>query len=520
MTCFPAKGTSDPAEATAHPALKSLVVENETCWRIAHADKFSVIVDAADFFRHAKDMMMQARRSIMLIGWDFDTRIRLVPGDDTSDHPDKLGRVFEHLAKRNRDLQIRILKWDVGLVHSITRGETPLHMLRWMFSKRIHLKLDRAHPPLAAHHMKLLVIDDAVAFCGGIDMTVGRWDTRDHRQEDPNRLSPYGRAEPPWHDATSCFSGPAAKALGDLARERWQMATGEKLEQVPPADGLWPKDLPADFEGIDIGISRTAPQYQDHREVVEIETATLAIIAATQRTLYIESQYFASRRIAEAMAKRLEEPDGPEIVIVNPMSASGWLEEKTMDTARARLIKLVKAADRHDRFRIFYPVNAAGKEIYVHAKIMIADDRILKLGSANLNNRSMGYDTECDVLVEAPENGAEVSRTILSRRNDLLAEHLGETEETVAATLERHGGSLVKTIETLNAPGQGQGRRGLRVVEEREMGIDDEWVAESDLVDPERPSGLRYRTSAFLRNRFGRRLFGRHSEKPIADAKD
>jgi phosphatidylserine/phosphatidylglycerophosphate/cardiolipin synthase-like enzyme len=516
MTCFPAKGTSDPAEAKAIFAAQSLVVEDETCWRIAHADKFSVIVDAADFFRHAKDMMMQARRSILLIGWDFDTRIRLVPGDDTARHPDKLGRVFEHLARKNPDLQIRILKWDVGLVHSITRGETPLHMLRWLFSRRIHLKLDRAHPPLAAHHMKLLIIDDAVAFCGGIDMTVGRWDTRDHRQEDPNRLSPYGRAEPPWHDATSCFSGPAAKALGDLARERWLMATGETLEPVPVNQSLWPNDLPADFEGIDIGIARTAPEYADHEQVVEIETATLAIIAAAERTLYIESQYFASRRIAEAMAKRLQEPDGPEIVIVNPMGASGWLEEKTMDTARARLLKLVKDADRNDRFRIFYPVNHAGKEIYVHAKIMIADGRILKLGSANLNNRSMGYDTECDILVEAPDSGSDESQTILTRRNDLLAEHLGQTIETVEETLSLHGGSLVKTIEALNAPDSG---RGLRPVEKREMGIDDEWVAESDLVDPERPAGLRYRTSAYLRRRFGRRLFGRHAEKPIAEAK-
>ncbi|MBP2547595.1 phospholipase D1/2 [Neorhizobium galegae] len=516
MTCFPAKGTSDPAKATPDLSPESLVVENETCWRIARADKLSVIVDAADFFRHAKDMMLQARRSILLIGWDFDTRIRLVPGAETRDHPDKLGRLFEHLSKRNPDLQIRILKWDVGLVHSITRGETPLHMLRWMFSKRINLKLDRAHPAMAAHHMKLLVIDDAVAFCGGIDMTVGRWDTRDHMDDDQNRLSPYGRPEPPWHDATSCFSGPAAKALGDLARARWQTATGETLQPVSATGPLWPKDLPADFNGIDIGIARTAPEYGEHQQVVEIETATLAIIAAARKTLYIESQYFASRRIAEAMAKRLEEPDGPEIVIVNPMSASGWLEEKTMDTARARLIKLVKAADRNGRFRIFYPVNHAGKEIYVHAKIMIADDRILKLGSANLNNRSMGYDTECDILVEAAEGGTADSRTILARRNDLLAEHLGETLKTVEETLKLHGGSVVKTIEALNTP---EGARGLRPVEEREMGMDDEWVAESDLVDPERPAGLRYRTSAYLRQRFGRRLFGRHSEKPIAEAK-
>lgn len=484
--------------------MTSILAEGETCWRIAEAGRFSVIVDARDFFRLAKRAMRKARRSIILIGWDFDTRIRLTPDDETNTRPDKLGRFFEDLARQNRDLDIRILKWDMGLLSSITRGETPFHMLRWMLSKNIHLKLDRAHPPLAAHHMKLLVIDDKVAFCGGIDMTVGRWDTREHMQDNPSRLSPFGYAEPPWHDATSCMSGPAAEALAELARERWEMATGERLEPVKAEGDPWPEDLTARFEDVRIGIARTSPQYQERQQHVEIETATLAIIASVQESLYIESQYFASRRIAEAMAKRLEEPDGPEIIIVNPMSASGWLEEKTMDTARARLIELMKKADRFDRFRIFYPVNAQNTAIYVHAKIMIADDRILKIGSANLNNRSMGYDTECDVILQADEHEDALRRKIISQRNDLLAEHLGQPMSAVETALEQHDGSLVTTIEALNDPENG---RGLQRIKRREMGMDDELVAESDLVDPERPAGVHHRTSRFLRNKFGRRLF-------------
>src|SRR3546814_14968522 len=100
----------------------------------------------------------------------------------------------------------------------------------------------------------------------------------------------------------------------------------------------------------------------------EIETATLAISAAAQKSLYIESQYFASRRIAEAMAVRLREPDGPEIVLINPKEANGWLESKTMDAARVRLMKLVFDADAGNRLRIYYPVNEAGTPIYVPSK--------------------------------------------------------------------------------------------------------------------------------------------------------
>jgi hypothetical protein len=63
----------------------------------------------------------------------------------------------------------------------------------------------------------------------------------------------------------------------------------------------------------------------------------LALIARARRYIYAESQYFASRRIAEAIAHRLEEPDRPEFVLVNPFKSQGWLEPVAMDTARARL---------------------------------------------------------------------------------------------------------------------------------------------------------------------------------------
>ncbi|EUB98357.1 Phospholipase D-like domain containing protein [Rhizobium sp. CF080] len=479
--------------------MRTILAEGETCWRISRADRLSVIVDAADFFRLARQAMLKARESILLIGWDFDTRIDLVPDKHEDGPPDKLGSFLNWLAKRNDQLNIRILKWDMGLISSVVRGETPIYMFGWMFSKRVHLKLDSAHPLASAHHMKLLVIDDQVAFCGGIDMTVGRWDTPDHLEKDKRRRSPMGFAQDPWHDATTCFSGDAAATLAELARSRWQAATDETLEPVERCTDAWPDDLEVDFRNIDIGIARTLPEYEGRKETVEIETATLAIIKSAERRLYIESQYFASRRVAEAIAKRLEEADGPEVIVVNPQGANGWLEAKTMDSARIRLMNLVQAADMHDRFRLLYPVNDAGTAIYVHAKIMIADDRILKLGSANLNNRSMGYDTECDILIEAGPNQEEVSSKITEQRNALVGEHLGLSGSEVAAAAEEHG-SLRRAIEALTA----QSGRRLLAVPMRKLTADEEVLAESDITDPERPSGVSYRASDFLKRHFYR----------------
>ncbi|KQT83168.1 phospholipase D-like domain-containing protein [Aurantimonas sp. Leaf443] len=472
----------------------SILEEGRTCWRIATADRLSIIVDAADFFHAAKEAMLAAEHSIFLIGWDFDARIELEPEGPTLEGPNEIGKFLNWISRRRRGLDVRILKWDLGVLNSLGRGETPFFMLNWMFGGRVKLKLDGAHPPLAAHHMKLLVIDETLAFCGGIDMTVGRWDTREHEENRAGRHTPRGAPLGPWHDATSCLTGPAAKALSELARMRWERATGETIEVLAGEKDIWPQRLPVDFTQVDVGIARTAPEYEDRRQICEIEAATLAIVATVRRTLYIESQYFASRKIAEAIAARLAEPDGPQILVVNPDTADGWLEAKAMDSARIRMMHLLDKADRHGRFRIVYPANEAGSPIYVHAKIMIADDRILKLGSANLNNRSLGYDTECDIVMEREEEDDEMASEILLKRDGLLAEHLGCSLEAVRAVLSETGGSLFAVLDRLDP----QGRR-MVPMPMRALTPDEEMLAESDIADPERPVSWKQRIASLFR---------------------
>ena len=60
------------------------------------------------------------------------------------------------------------------MIQALGRGMTPLFIVDWITDKRLHLKLDHAHPVGAAHHQKIVVIDDALAFCGGIDTTADR----------------------------------------------------------------------------------------------------------------------------------------------------------------------------------------------------------------------------------------------------------------------------------------------------------------------------------------------------------
>ncbi len=453
----------------------------------------AVISDAAAYFVAVKEAVFQARHCVFMLGWDFDTRILLSPERDGEEAPNELGDFLKHVVDTREDLNIYILRWDLAVLKMPFRGRTPLMLLDWMTSRRLHFRLDGKHPPAACHHQKIVVIDDAIAFCGGIDLTSDRWDTPEHRDEHPGRVRPSGSPYPPWHDATTIVEGEAARSLGDLARRRWAMVTGNT---IPPANRSgcppWPKSVTADFQRVDVGIARTDPGSDQNKPVREIEKLYLRAIASAKHTIYIETQYFASSSIADALIEALEKEDGPEIVLINPETSQGWLEEAAMGSARAILLRGLAERDKRGRFRCFWSATAGGKPIYVHAKILVIDDTLLRVGSSNVNNRSMGLDTECDVAVEA--STPEERRKIQDVRDRFLAEHLGVDVKEVSANMDS-GKGILKTIECLSS---GSGRR-LIPLDPGEVSEAEIEIFESNLLDPGTPEQM---SNAFKRGRW------------------
>jgi phospholipase D1/2 len=243
-------------------------------------------------------------------------------------------------------------------------------------------------------------------------------------------------------------SGDAARRLGSIARARWTRATGERIAPSTSSDDAWPSSVTPDLTDADVAIARTEPAFEGRPAIAEVEALYHDAIAAARRWIYVENQYFTSGRIAAALAERLAEPDGPEIVMVVPRICSGWLEERTMGVARARLVRQLCDADAHGHFRIFHPRLAHnGPDLNVHAKVMIVDDALARVGSSNLSNRSMGLDTECDVAIE-PRGEARVEAAVSAFRDRLLGEHLGVAPTAVGDAIRRYG-SLIGAIERL-----------------------------------------------------------------------
>lgn len=458
------------------------VPETASIWRHVKASRAHPVIDAAPYFEIIQAAMMNAKHRIMLIGWDFDTRIDLSRSRrKKGDPPKRLGDFILWLADRTPGLEIKLLKWNFGALKMMTRGSTIFDVAKWAMHKQIQFKLDSAHPIGCSHHQKIVVIDDKMAACGGIDMTADRWDTPDHSDYDPRRRRPNGRLYGPWHDTTMLVEGEAAAALAELSRARWGLAGGDPLEPCPAnAASPWPEFLQAEFQFVEMGIARTRAAYKDVEPIREIEQLFLEQIARAKKFIYAENQYFASPKIADALARRMAENEPPEIIILNPETADGWLEQKAMDSARVQLLRAIGKHDRKGRLSIYVPHTKMGEPIYVHAKLMIVDDEILRIGSANMNSRSLGLDSECDIFIDAKRPGNESAAPgIRLMRATLLAEHCGLSVEKVAELLANDTG-MRDIIE--NYPGNG---RTLQLLKLSELTDAEKALAENAALDPE-----------------------------------
>ena len=487
-------------------SVNALHAESASVWASARASRAHTVIDAGPYYELIREAMLGAQQRILLIGWDFDTRVSIGGGRrlwrvlrresslKTMGPPARLGPFMIWLAKRNPNLEVRLLKWNFGALKAVFRGRMILDLARWWMNPQIDFKLDSAHPLGCSHHQKIVIIDDCFAVCGGIDMTSGRWDTRDHLEADARRKLPGGKLYAPWHDATMMLEGDVARALGDLGRARWVQAGGAPMAPCLPQDGTaWPERVNAEFRDVEVGIARTFSQYGTQTEVREIEVLFVEQIRRAKRFIFAENQYFASRIVAEAMVKRMAEPDPPEIFIITPLSSDGWLQQKAMDTARIQLVSAVKASDHAQRFSIWTPQNASGTPIYVHSKLLIVDDEILRIGSANFNNRSLGLDSECDVFIDARREAGEASkavvRAITRLRHSLLAEHCGLDVSLVAALIEKHG-SMAAMVASLAADRGPVGYKHLEPLPMRELTETEQTLANNEVLDPERPEEM------------------------------
>jgi len=453
------------------------------CWRVERADRLAFLIDADDYFRALYQAMRQARHSIYILSWDINSRLKLIRHPEDGGNSVQLDEFLNELARERPDLNIYILNWDFVMIFAPAREFLPIYNMDWKTHRRVHFCLDDQHPEGASHHQKVVVIDDCLAFNGGLDLTLGRWDTSDHQAENLARDRLDDAICNPYHDIQVMFDGEAAKAMAELARARWKHATGKQL--IVPVDSqaaIWPDEVQVDIRHAEVGIARTRGEHKELDEIREIQQLHIDAIATAERHIYIENQYLTAPSIRDALKQALEKENGPEILIILPRETDGWLSQYTMDVLRVRLIRKLMEADHQKRLRVMFPdgPDLQSRPINVHAKIMVVDDHIAMVGSANLNNRSMGLDSECNVVIEGDRQ--EIREGITAFRNRLLAEHMGCSTNLTSDAFSSEA-SLLQTVKQLNQSDH-------RYLSDLPLNLPpeiDRLIPETDIVDPEHP---------------------------------
>jgi phosphatidylserine/phosphatidylglycerophosphate/cardiolipin synthase-like enzyme len=346
-----------------------------------------VLIDGETALPAIADAIAAAGSSVHIAGWFASPDFELKRGIDANPLRDLLADVAERIP-------VRVLLWagSPAPIFSPTRKTVRAARDELCTGNRIRCELDRREHPIHCHHEKLVVVDDEIAFVGGIDLTElggDRFDDSHH---------PH-RGELGWHDISCRLRGPIVADVADHFALRWREVTGERLEAISPA-----KPSPAGEETVQL--VRTVPQgiYESVPEGdYRILEAYVRALRSAKRLIYIENQFLWSAEIIEILSAKLSDPPSDEfrLVVLLPVKANNGA-----DVTRGQAGELERADDGAGRF-VASSIYAQEEEeeatpVYVHSKICIVDDEWLMLGSANLNERSLFNDSEVNICTDGP----------------------------------------------------------------------------------------------------------------------
>lgn len=415
------------------PILRS----GRNCQHISQVESSGVLVDARDYYIAVHRAICAAQRHVLVAGWQFDSRFDLIRGADAVDVtvPTRLLELLEYVVEQRPELRVYLLAWDYNLVFAFEREWMQKLKFDWTTHDRIRFAFDDQHPAGGSHHQKLVAVDGAIAFAGGIDLCDARWDDRAHALDNPLRKTQGGAPHKPYHDVMAFCTGPAVADAEGLFGLRWRRATGEELALAPP-------ETPAHFSldgTLPLTCSRLAlsTTFGEHPpsntpKIEQIKALYEDAIAAAQDLVYIETQYFTSDAVHRALITRMR-ASGPrlEIVIVMPRGADTPKENFALGDAQNRVLASLQAAAAaygHTLRILFSGAPDADGELvatFIHSKVLAIDDRILSIGSANCTNRSMSVDSELNITWECSTEDDQPAGQIARVRASLLAEHAG-----------------------------------------------------------------------------------------------
>ena len=447
--------------------MRQILELGRNAWKTVAPAEAGLLVDADDYYRAFYSAVHRAERYILMSGWQFDSGVPLLRGRDVPTGAEvRFLKCLNGLCETKPDLQIYILAWNFHVAFALEREWMQRVFFHWLTNSRFRFLFDDCPVSSGSHHQKFVVVDGHLAFLGGMDVCESRWDDRRHLAVNPLRLS-RGQPVKPYHDVQVYLTGgDAAATLQELFADRWARAGGDPLALPAPSGDERRPELPKGAIAIGaapVALSRTDPRAPGE-EIVEIEHLFLDAIDAADRLIYMETQYFSSRKVYEALVRRLRAPDrrALEVVVVVNERAEALKEELAVGLRQAKILEGLRRAAKGTAHHLglYHSLcegaNDTFRATYIHSKVIVVDDRFLTVGSANLTNRSMGVDSELHASWEAStptSESAHLTRLIRRVRVSLLAEHAGAAGVRAIRTFHLIGGLVARLDELSRRPG-------------------------------------------------------------------
>jgi phosphatidylserine/phosphatidylglycerophosphate/cardiolipin synthase-like enzyme len=407
-------------------------------------------IDGEETFKLMYEKFIQAKSCIYIANYDLDPRLRFVRGEE---EPSKLNSASNNLIrspcrvdgstdpqeqkfaeedeiyplqdllieKAKQGVEIKIIVWQPRLELRIVPGADErglggrtkeVEMMNQLAKsngteQNLIVRIDNTAPTLTSgHHDKIIVIDNQIGFCGGLDLSHGKWDTSHHDFDNPLRdVNAH-----PWHDVHAMVKGPIVWDLIYHFHQRWVYSMTKDINHV---------------RGIEIKSSFSNQSDDGNTSIVALRTWNKlnrngGIIAwyaemfrRAKESIYIENQFpFENKSITQLLLKRLKDVPNLKVIVVGPINPNlpgfigSIIAKASINDIDKNLEVLRKVGE--GRVKTYCLISQDDsvveqrKQIYVHSKVMIVDDKWITIGSANMDRDGFRDSSELDLGMLAP----------------------------------------------------------------------------------------------------------------------
>ena len=407
-------------------------------------------IDGEETFKLMYEKFIQAKSCIYIANYDLDPRLRFVRGEEepssklnsasnnlirsscrVDESTDPQEQKFSKdeiyplqdllIEKANQGVEIKIIVWQPRLELRIVPGADErglggrtkeVEMMNQLAKsngteQNLIVRIDNTAPTLTSgHHDKIIVIDNQIGFCGGLDLSHGKWDTSFHDFDNPLRdVNAH-----PWHDVHAMVKGPIVWDLIYHFHQRWVYSMTKDINQV---------------RGIEIKSSFSNQSDDGNTSIVALRTWNklnrnggimawyAEMFRRAKESIYIENQFpFENKSITQLLLKRLKDVPNLKVIVVGPINPNlpgfigSIIAKASINDIDKNLEVLRKVGE--GRVKTYCLISQDDsvvekrKQIYVHSKVMIVDDKWITIGSANMDRDGFRDSSELDLGMLAP----------------------------------------------------------------------------------------------------------------------